>query len=351
MDNMNAHGLKSLAAAMIGVVLIGATAVGQSKVATTAAQFLGISVGPRAIAMGSAYVASPGDVTSLYWNPGAIAQMAHSEVAFANTNWLVGTKFRWAGMVLNFGDENAVGLSMTQLDYGDEEVTTVTDPEGTGETWSAKDMAIGVTYARKLTDRFSIGGTAKYITQRIYNESASTFAFDAGLLFVTDFNGLRIGMSMCNFGGEMAMDGDDLLYTVDIDESNAGGNTTLVAKLKTDSWALPLLFRVGFAMDPVKSDLFRATIAADALRPNDNDISANFGTEFAYDEMVFFRCGYKTLFGQEPVFEKSNQQEGLSLGAGFKYQVEGFATLQADYAWSKFGVFGNLSTVALSVGF
>ena len=44
----------------------------QSKVGTTAAQFLGISVGARAIAMGSAYTASATDVSSLYWNPGAI---------------------------------------------------------------------------------------------------------------------------------------------------------------------------------------------------------------------------------------------------------------------------------------
>ena len=40
----------------------------QSKVATTAAQFLGIPVGPRAIAMGSAYVASHEDVTSICLN-------------------------------------------------------------------------------------------------------------------------------------------------------------------------------------------------------------------------------------------------------------------------------------------
>jgi hypothetical protein len=328
-----------------------ATVIAQSKVGTTAAQFLGISVGPKASAMGSAYVASSEDVSSLYWNPGAIVQANKSEFTFSNTDWLVGTKFRWFGFMMNLDGENAIGVHMTQLDYGEEDVTTVLSPDGNGERWSAADLAIGLSYSRRLTDRFSIGGTAKYVSQRIWNESASNITFDLGLLFVTDFNNMRLGMSMANFGGDMQLDGRDLLNKVDIDPANAGSNKTLVGKLKTDAWPMPLLFRVGIAMDLMKNDMIRATVAVDALRPNDNSESINVGGEVGWQDMLFVRGGFKSLFAKESPFGKDNQQDGLSLGGGVKLQLQGLASLEVNYAFNKFGVFGNLNTIALSIAF
>ncbi len=339
-----------LAGATAGILFTGG-AFGQSKVGTTAAQFLGISVGPRAIAMGSAYVAASGDVTSLFWNPGAFVQAGRNEFVFSNTNWLVGTKFRWFGAMLNLDGENAVGASVTQLDYGQEEITTVQSPDGTGEFWNAQDLAVALSYSRRLTDRFSIGGSAKYVSQSIWNETASNITFDLGLLFVTDFSGLRIGMSISNFGGDLQLSGSDLLNRVDIDPTNAGGNKNLVGYLKTDAWPMPLLFRVGLGMEVYKDDLFRVTVAGDALRPSDNDISANFGTEVAFQENLFLRAGYKSLFSNEPPFSKTDQQDGLSFGAGVGYQFEGGAAIQMNYAFSKFGVFGNVNTIDVSIGF
>lgn len=328
-----------------------ATAVAQSKVGTTAAQFLGIAVGARAIGMGSANVASSADVSSLYWNPGASGQAENTSLAFTNTQWLVDTKFRWFGFLYDIDGENYVGLSLTSLDYGEEEVTTVQSPEGTGEKWSAKDMAIGISYSRRLTDRFSLGGTAKYVNQSIWNESASTFAIDLGLLFVTDFNGMRLGMSMSNFGGDLKLDGKDLLNRIDIDPSNSGSNKTLVGNLKTDQWPMPLLFRVGVAMDVVKSDQFIFTVAADALVPGDNEESVNLGGELGWNDMIFLRGGYTSLLRTSTqVFDRGDLQESLSLGAGLKYKAEGIATLALDYAFTKFGLFGNLNTITLAVG-
>ena len=331
---------------------IPAGAGAQSKVGTTAAQFLGIPVGPRAIAMGGAYVAANQDVSSIYWNPGAVVQSGRSEFSFVNTDWLVGTKFRWFGLVLNLDGDNAIGASITDMDYGQGDVTTVASPEGTGETWSAADLAISLSYSRRLTDKFSIGGSVKYINQRVYNESASTVAFDAGLLYQTDLNGLRIGMSMSNFGGDMTLSGRDLLNRVDTDPNNSGSNKTLVAYLKTDAWPLPLLFRVGAAMDVVKNDEVTATVAVDALRPNDDFESINLGGEVGWRNMLFIRGGYQSIFkgGQAPL-SSDKGQEGLTLGAGLQYQFEGFAALSFNYAFQKFGLFGNLNTIALSIGF
>ncbi len=343
MRTLNHRNMTRLIGALLAV-MVALPAIGQTKVGTTAAQFLGISVGPRAIAMGGAYVASNEDATSLYWNPGAFQQAGKSQLTFSNTNWLVGTKFRWLGLMLNLGGEDAIGLSLTQLDYGEEEVTTVALPEGTGERWSAQDLSIALSYCRRLTDRFSMGATVKYVDQRIWNESASTFAFDVGLLFVTGFHDMRLGVSMSNFGGEMKMDGRDLLQRVDIDPSNSGSNKALVGSLKTDPWAIPLLFRVGVAIDAFQDDQHKVTLAADALRPNDNEESVNAGGEVGWNNMVFIRGGYKSLFG-------TDAEEGISLGAGLKYTAESFGAIEVNYSYTEFGLFGNLNTFALAISF
>ena len=350
MKRNSIHGLTVSLVALTLVCLPPGT-MGQSKVATTAAQFLGISVGPRAMAMGGAYTASNSDVTSLYWNPGAFQQAEKSELVFSHTDWLVGTKFQWLGFMLHLGDENAIGVSLTQLDYGEDDVTTVAQPEGTGERWSAKDIAVGLSYSRRLTDRFSMGGTVKYVQQRIWNESASAWAFDLGLLFVTGFNDLRLGVSMTNFGSDMTLDGQDLTKRIDIDPQNSGSNKSLVGDLKTDPWTMPLLFRVGVAMDVIKTEELVWTVAGDALRPNDNDEAINLGTELGYtlasglnSYSIFLRGGYKSLLREE-------EEEGLALGAGVSAAVAGLGTLQVDYAYTQFGLFGNLNTIAVSISF
>lgn len=351
MQTKSLHTVHMLVVLAIGIAISQSMLNAQSKVGTTAAQFLGIAVGPRAIAMGGAYVASSEDVTSLYWNPGAFAQASSSEFVFSNTEWLVGTKFRWFGVMLNIDAVNAVGLSLTQLDYGEEDVTTVDAPDGNGQRWSANDLALGLSYSRRLTERFSIGGTAKYVSQRVWNETASTFSFDLGLLFVTNFNNMRLGMSMSNFGGDMTLDGKDLYQTIDIDPADAGSNKTLVGKMKTDPWPLPLLFRVGVAIDCIKNDVITATVAVDALRPNDNNTSVNIGGEVAWMSMVFLRAGYASIVTDGGGYAQSTNQQGISFGLGIRYTFANLGALEIDYASNKFGLFGNLNTIAVSIRF
>ncbi len=335
--------LRSVLLALLAAALPFA-ARAQSKVGTTAAQFLGIGVGPRAVAMGGAYVAMGDDASAMYWNPGALSRIGHSQVVASHTGWLVDTDLNWVGLTLALDASNAIGISLTQLDYGEEEVRTVVMPEGTGARWTAQDLAFTISYARSLTDRFSIGGSFKYITQQIWNESASTIAFDVGLMFTTPFDGLRLGASLSNFGGDMQLDGKDLTQRIDLDPDNAGNNETIVADLKTDSWELPLFFRAGVSYDMLRDDLFRFTVSADAIRPNDNDEHVNIGGEFGYRGVFFVRAGYKSLF-------LDDSQEGLTAGIGLHYPLFGSTAAAIDYTYQEFGLFDGVQTITLSVDF
>jgi len=316
----------------------------QSKVGTSAAPFLGISIGPKAIGMGSAFVALANDATALYWNPSGISRSMKSQFIASHTNWLVGTNFNWVGLTVNLDNINSIGISFTQLDYGEDDVTTVLNPEGTGERWDAMDMVIGLSYARNLTDRFSIGGTVKYISQQIWNETASAFALDIGLLYITEFNDLKIGMSISNFGTDMQMKGKDLIKRIDLDPESNGINKTIPSELKTDTWPLPLFFRVGISMDVVKFNDIVVTTAIDAFRPSDNNSSLNVGMEVSWNEMFFVRAGYKNLF-----LDKS--EEGLNFGGGLKYNFMETSFVHFDYAFTSFGKFDNLHSFSLGVIF
>lgn len=316
----------------------------QSKVGTTAAPFLGIHIGPRAVSMGGAFTAVADDATSLYYNPGGISRILQSQAMFAHTNWLVGSKLTWFGLTYKFDADNALGISLTQLDYGEDEVITIYEPEGTGEFWNASDIAAALTYARNLSDRFSIGGSVKYIQEKIWHEKASAVAMDVGLLFITEFNDMKLGMSISNFGSDMKMSGRDLLQRVDLDETATGHNETIVANLKTDAWPLPLFFRVGLAMDVLHFQQNRLTLALDAFRPSDNTETINAGAELAIMEMFFLRGGYKSLF-------RDNSEEGLTLGAGMNITTGGTVGLIVDYAYADFGLFQEIQMLSIGLRF
>jgi len=321
-----------------------ASVFGQSKVGTTSAPFLGISIGPRAAAMGGAFTGVSDDATALYYNPGGISRAGTMNLILSHTDWLLGTRLNWLGFVLNLDGNNAIGVALTQLDYGEEEVTTVQQPEGTGERWDASDLALTLSYARNLTDRFSIGGSAKYVQIKIWNESASALALDVGLLFTTPFKGMKLGMSISNFGTDMRLDGRDLLRRIDLDPEREGHNEAIVSKLKTDGWPLPLFFRVGVAMEVLRIQNNRLTLALDALRPSDNVETLNAGCELVLSEMVCLRGGYKSFLNQD-------SEEGLTAGMGLRFGRGSRMAWSVDYTFTSFGILEDVHMIAVGFGF
>ncbi len=314
----------------------------QSKVGTSAATFLGMPVGMKATAMGGAFIAIVDDPSALYWNPGAISRNAQTMLYASQSNYLVGSTHNWIGLQLAVTGQNAIGISVNQLDYGvREKVTTVALPEGTGEFWEASDLCIGISYARNITDRFSIGGTVKYIEQNVWHEKAWTAAADLGLLFITQFRDLRIAATIRNFGGEMQLQGRDLRQRIDIDTQSMGNNETLVAYMKTDSWPIPLSFSVGAALPVFHRDNIGITLSADAVRPTNNNEIFNIGTELRISQLFRVRAGYQSLFA-------SNTEKGFSCGLGLKVPLLGRGII-VDYSFQEFGKFDPVQGFSLNI--
>jgi long-subunit fatty acid transport protein len=324
-------------------VVFSASAYGQSKVGYAAASFLNLAVGPRAAAMGGAFVATADDASALYWNPAGVSRLQGSGVMFSHSEWFADIRYNWTGAYVNLGSAGAVGLSINYLNYGDIEVTTNKSQEGTGEMFSPSDMNISLTYAYNITDRFSIGGTVKYVRETIWNSSAGAVAVDVGTLFTSDLAGLRIGATITNFGTDMQMSGKDLDVLHDLNVNANGNNDQILASMNTDQFPLPLTFKVGVAMDVLKTEMNRISIGADAVHPNNNAESVNIGGEYVFEQAFALRAGYKSVFLERTV-------EGLSLGAGVKYDLSSGLGLQLDYAYQKLRNTALNDTQHLSIG-
>ena len=158
-----------------------------NRYGTTTANFLEIGVGSGPTAMGDAQVALAEDVSSIYWNPAGLASLKKPSVVFMLQPWLVDINMLFTGGAVVIPGVGNIGFGITQMDYGEMDVTTLEYQEGTGEKFKATDLAASFTYSRKIVSWFSFGSSVKYVRSNIWHSSASAFALDLGVLVNTKF--------------------------------------------------------------------------------------------------------------------------------------------------------------------
>lgn len=326
------------------------------RVATTAANFLEIGYGSAATGMGDAYVSVARGLSSMYWNPAGLGYMEKSEVAVSIQPWFVGINSSMAGFGYVHPTLGNFAIGVIMMDYGEEEVTTVDLPEGTGENFDGFDLSLSLSYGRKLAEWFSFGFTAKYITSQIWHESANAMAIDLGAIVNTGFfswtdkpgDGLNIGMSISNYGTRLAFDGIDLKQSVDILPDEDGNFSNIPARFELDEWELPLIFRLGVSFHPYLDETHRVTVAIDALHPNNNSESINVGAEYSLKiptyGSIFLRGGYKGIFLDESDY-------GLSLGIGFMVYLFDNNAMKFDYSYRSHEVLGNIYSYSIGYQF
>jgi len=313
-----------------------------TKTGTTAAQFLKIGVGPRAIGMGGAFAATADDITSLYWNPAGLANNFSNEAFFNHVEWFLDVNFDYAAFSSHIPGLGTIAAFANVLSMEDMIVRTTDRPEGTGEFFSSGAMSLGLSYARFLTDNFSIGFNVKYVREHIWNESAAGFALDIGTMYkIPILNEFRLAASVSNFGTKMKLHGRDIIQVTQV---GAGEGNTINTDIQLDEFDLPLLFRVGVATDIVKSDNSRLTLAVDAVHPNDNTEAINTGFEYAWNNLIYLRAGYKSLFERDT-------EQGMTAGIGVNYRVVGSLRIMMDYAYQEFGRLTNVHYLSMGIKF
>ncbi|MBN2279320.1 MAG: PorV/PorQ family protein [Candidatus Marinimicrobia bacterium] len=340
----------------ISLLLFSALVFGQDRVGTTSGNFLELGYGTAGISMGDAHVSNVRDISSVYWNPAGLAYMTNSQAQFMYMPWIAEMNTFFGAVGVSIPRIGNLALSILSMDFGEMEVTNLDFQEGTGETFSAMDMAFVVTYSRKLAQWFSFGTSAKYISSSIWHTKASAIAADLGVIINTQFfsptgnreDGLNIGMSISNYGTRMQYDGMDLLRSIDIKEDEAGNYANVQGQFTLKEWELPLIYRFGISLAPVVTKYQRLLFAIDALHPNNNSESVNLGAEYCLRAgsfgKLYLRSGYKGLF-------MTQSQFGVTAGFGIELFMIGKRGMSVDYSFQDVGVLGTTQSYSIKVSF
>ncbi len=306
---------------VLAVLLLTLASVAQGaqefeKVGTIGAQFLKIGIGARPAGMGSAFVAVADDASAIYWNPAGVARITTNVIALNHCDWVADILFSQATYVFDPKYvPGMMGIHARSLYMPEQIVRTVYNPDGDGTQFDNGDVAVGLTYGRSLTDKFSAGITFNYVNSSLADHSATAYSFDFGTLYDTGFQSLKIGMSIQNIGTEM--------------------------EYIEDTVKLPTLFRVGMSASLYEDDQYTVLSAAEFSHPPDNNERANLGLEVGYQDFLHLRGGYG--FGYDA--------EGLAMGLGVKVPTSFNAEARADYAYSDLGYLGGVHRISVDFRF
>ena len=208
------------------------------KVGSVAFKFLNIQTDARTAALGGTAAQASG-AGAMFSNPAGLAGSSMG-LSAGMSQWLVETSIMSVGIAMPIAG-GVIGLGVVSVDYGDmmrsgwgeESGQFIFQPNQNG-AFTAADMSLQLSYGMNLTDKFSIGGSAKRISQSIDDVNISGMAFDIGMQFNTGYRGIQMGAVISNFGPDVESQAPD--------EAGYAG---------FPSMSLPMTFSFGVIGEPI----------------------------------------------------------------------------------------------------
>lgn len=298
-------------ALLLGMVAAAPLRASESNAGTSGAEFLKIGAGARPTAMGGAFVAVADDVNAAYYNPAGLALLERPEFTAMHTQWIANLSYDYGAVAVPTGiGVFAVSAQPLRVDDIEKRDTS----ENFQGTFQQQDAAYNLSYARQALDRLSVGGTLRYIHQRLEGVSAGAISADAGVYYELEESPFNLGLAVRHAGPGIKFrnEADPQPFTID-----AGVSTNL-------------------ANDQL-------TLALSVLNRRDTDPQGAFGLEWRQplsdDTRINFRTGYNMA-------ATDSEASGLSVGVGFGIRQFGF-----DFAWVPYGDLGNTYRYALHARF
>ena len=262
---------------------------GNQNVGTTSAMFK-VLLSPKVVSLGGAYSTFT-DADSLSINPAGVSLATSKEVSFAYTKWLVDTSYGYISFVLPT-KIGGFGMSVNYFTAGDmDEYDTIGNP--TNKTFTANGILSSLVYSRRLNEKFSVGISGKFYSEKIENEFTYSPSADIGGIALLNEK-FKLGISVQNLFGSI--------------------------KFIKQEDKLPLVFKVGGSY----KILDNLITAVDINLPSDNSANCGIGVEYNLgfkDFVIPIRAGYNT---------STDALIGFSLGFGFGYKD----TLSLNLAWT-----------------
>ena len=286
--------------------------------------FLRVGTTARPVALGDAYVARPGDISTFMYNPASVAGIEKRQASASYLDYLldIGAGNLTYGQPIQ--DLGVVGASLIFFNFGDFEGA---DAAGnlTGN-FGAHSYAFNVFYANSLRPNLQYGITLKYTQFRIDDYSSSAIAADLGVLYAIPWKGVTVGASLLNIGqvtDAFISRKDPLPLALQFGASK---------KLER----APITFSASF------SEVNRTGSFGDRLK------RFVIGAELEPRENMFLRAGYNNQRHTDLALSDGgfmNRIAGFSAGFGILYDRFNF-----DYAFSSWGI-GTLNRFSFAARF
>ncbi len=310
--------------------------LGGQRVGTSIFTFLKIGVSARAAGMSEAVVALNQDASSIFYNPGSIAQFQKMEISASRIQWPADINYDFLSFSRQIYGRHYLGMSAGILHMAPMEETTEYLPSGTGNYFVFQDRFVGLTYGARMTDRFSFGVTAKHVQENLAGTKMNAILIDMGTFYWTGFHSLRFSAALSNFGSQAKPDGVFTKRYLD----RATGDETINDETEFTEFSPPTVFRVGTAMDVFEDSYQVLTMALQLNHPVDNSESIVLGTEYTLMKILSLRAGYKF----------NRDEETFSLGMGLFVPV-GSMKLRVDYAYTNFIYLSDPTRLTLGLSF
>lgn len=277
---------------------------------TTTGDLLKIPIGARAIGMGEAFTAMADDSSALYWNPAGLSLLHQKEASFMHSSLTEGIHYEHLAFTMP-GDSYALGANFSYLGYGD--IAGYDNSGAATGNIDAYSYVANLGISHSFTPDLSLGLSGGLIRQKLDQDSANTYAVNAGALYQLPFHPLeanyRLGLALQNLGPGL--------------------------KFVSERNPLPRRYKVGAAIENIKQ--WPLNLTTDISFPNDNDTSFSMGSEYWFKDMIALRLGYAG---------SNDEARGVRVGLGLKY-----AGFMFDYAYAGLGDFGATNRIGISMRF
>lgn len=291
------------------------TSLGSQRAGTSAGSFLRIGVGARPAAMGGAFVAISNDVTACAWNPAGLVHMKTSQFAVNHISWPadIGYSHACFGMPIRSLD-GAVAVQFGSLSTEMAE-TQEYYPYGTGRNFTFSDWLVGLSVAKRFTDKFSGGCAVKYVREELGVEvggpTTNAFVLDAGTLYEIGPRNMHMAVALMNFGPDLKPKGSYRKTT-----------GTVEADAQYEGYAPSTEFRFGISLEPVTRPWLTSVVDIEMCHPADNAETFRVGGEAVILKTLAVRGGYdfnadelKASFGLGVSTTIFSRQASLDYGA------------------------------------
>lgn len=316
------HGLLSLRLCLMLFMLRASLATIQAQESQTAYNFLRLPVSAHAAALGGDNISLvDDDATLIFQNPALINDVSDRTINLNFMTYMEGAKTASAAFLKAAGERGTWGVTAQYMDYGSMKETTA-DNQELG-TFSARDIAIGGTFAYALTNELSGGVTAKFITSYIGSYNSLAVGVDLGLNYYHEDYDLSVSAVARNLGGQFKA------YNDDFDR-------------------IPLDLQIG-ATKRIGQSPLRLSAAMSRL----NDWSEGFGRHFAIGadvllgQSIYVAAGYNFRRASEMKISdaegSSAHGAGLSIGAGLTLERFKLHVAYAKYHVSASSILINIS--------